>query len=70
VYQNATIQQGVAPGAEVSFAQIVVDSYSQTTRSFQIQISDGDTPAANDPVDNDRVGFFLRGAISSAGTDR
>ncbi len=66
---NVSISQGVAPGAEASFAHLVVDSYSQVTRSFQIQITDGDTPAANDPVDNDVVGFILRGSIVGIGTD-
>ncbi len=66
---NVNISQGVAPGAETSFAYLVVDSYSQVTRSFQIQITDGDTPAANDPVDNDCVSFMLRGSVTSAGTD-
>ncbi len=66
---HVNISQGVGPGVETSFAQLVVDSYSQVTRSFQIQITDGDTPAANDPVDNDMVSFMLRGSVTSAGTD-
>lgn len=66
---HVDLAQGVAPGAEYSDAKMVVDSYSQASRSFQIQVLDYDTHTANDPVDNDTVSFMLRGSVTSAGTD-
>lgn len=61
--------QSAAAFTVAAMARIVKDSYSQVTRSFQIQTIDLDTPAAADPDDNDVVTFYLAGSISGQGTD-
>jgi hypothetical protein len=58
-------------------AGVVVGSYSQSTRSFQIQTnviadtgaSSYTDPAVGDPDDNSRINFELVGSLTSAGTD-
>lgn len=62
------IAQGVAPTAFVK-PHLVVDSYSQVTRSFQIQCLDFSTPSATDPDEDDMISFYLAGSITSSGTD-
>ncbi len=69
----ASISQPVLPTVWAK-AHVVLDSYSASTRSFQIQlleaIAAGDTGAeVSDANDNDMVFFELKGSISSAGTD-
>jgi hypothetical protein len=62
------IAQTVTPSAFVK-PHMVLDSYSQVTRSFQIQCFDFSTPSATDPDDNDMISFEITGAIDSSGTD-
>ncbi len=62
------LAQGVAP-SQPCYAYYVVDSYSQVTRSFQVQCLDYSTPSAVDPDDNDMIAFELVGSIDSSGTD-
>ena len=57
-----------------SRAHMVIDSWSQSTRSFQVQVlkstAAGDTAdAASDADDNDQVSWEIFGSISSVGTD-
>lgn len=68
VRKHVDIEQTVTPSAFVK-PHIVLDSYSQATRSFQIQCFDFSTPSATDPDDNDVISFCLVGSISSQGTD-
>ncbi len=68
-FVQLTLQQAAAPTV-AGKAHEVKSSWSQTTRSFQIQIqSVGTTPAASDLDAGDRVNFRIEGAISSVGTD-
>lgn len=62
------IMQVASPTAFVK-PHIVVDSYSQANRRFDIQCIDFATPSATDPDDNDVITFRLVGAISTSGTD-
>lgn len=65
---RAEIASAAAP-TKFCYAYVVKDSYSQATRSFQIQVMDLDTPVATDPDDGDWISFELVGAIDSVGTD-
>ncbi len=65
---NAEVSQGVAP-TQACKAHIVVDSYSQVTRTFQIQCLDYSTPSAVDPDDDDMISWKLRGSVQPIGTD-
>jgi hypothetical protein len=65
---SVDIAQTVSPSAFVK-PHMVLDSYSQVTRSFQIQCLDFSTPSATDPDDNDMISFEIVGAIDSSGTD-
>jgi hypothetical protein len=62
------ISQGVAPTSSVR-AYLVKNSYSQVTRSFQIQCQDLETPAATNPDTGDWISFELVGCIDQSGTD-
>lgn len=62
------IAQAAAPTAFVK-PHLVIDSYSQVTRSFQIQCIDFATPSATDPDDDDMICFRLVGSIGTSGTD-
>lgn len=73
VFETASIQTAIAATVKIE-AEIVLDSYSQVTRSFKIQCkkptaAGTTTLTAADPADNDRVGFYLRGSIVGIGTD-
>jgi hypothetical protein len=63
--------RAAVPTQEISECNLVVDSYSQITRSFQIACVDGSdgSNGAVDPDDNDMIAFELVGAIDSVGTD-
>lgn len=65
---KVSIAQAAGP-TQPCEARYVVDSYSQTTRSFQIQCLDWEVPSAVDPDDNDMIAFELVGSIDSSGTD-
>jgi hypothetical protein len=62
------VMQTVAPSVFAK-AHLVLDSYSQADRSFQIQCFDFATPSATNPDDGDMVCFELMGCIDSSGTD-
>jgi len=68
---DVSIARAAVPTQEISECNLVVDSYSQVTRSFQIACVDhGDgSNGAVDPDDNDMIAFELVGSISSIGTD-
>lgn len=68
VTEDAFLSQTVAPTADAE-AVIVLDSYSQSTRSFQVQVRTV-AGVATDADDNDRVGFVLVGSVQGIGTDR
>lgn len=69
ISELATLSTKAAP-TKMCVASVVVDSYSQSTRSFKIvTIQMSGTEAVTDPDDNDRVNFELVGSLSSAGTD-
>lgn len=60
----------VAVPTQAATAHVVVDSWSQSARTFQIAcISHATTPTAVDPDDNDIITWEFVGSISSAGTD-
>lgn len=63
--------RAAVPTQEISECNLVVDSYSQSTRSFQVACVDGadGSNGAVDPDDNDMISFELVGSISSVGTD-
>lgn len=64
-----TLAQAAAPTNDAVVA-VVRDTWSNSTRSFQIQIqTNGTTPAATDGDVGDLVTFLLIGSTSSAGTD-
>lgn len=64
-----TLQQAAAPVTPGRVHEVKA-SWSQSTRSFQIQCQTvGTTPAASDLDATDRVNFRVEGAISSAGED-
>lgn len=65
---RADVSQVAAPTSACR-AHLIVDSYSQSSRSFQIQCLDFETPSVVDPDDNDQVSFELVGSVSSVGTD-
>lgn len=70
---RAELQQAAAPTVWAR-AHVVVDSWSQSARTFQVQVltataADDTAPAASDADDNDVVQFEMSGSISSAGTD-
>lgn len=77
IYESASLSCAATLTAKAQQAHIVRESYSQSTRSFQIVIyTVGDValsayadPAVSVPNDNDRINFELIGSISSAGTD-
>lgn len=65
----ATLHQAAAPTAD-AVLHVVRDSWSQATRSFQVQIqTNGTTPAATDGDAGDLVSFLVMGSLSSAGVD-
>ncbi len=68
---KVSMARAAAPTQEISECHLVVDTYSQSTRSFQIATCDGvdGSNAAVDPDDNDMISFELVGSISSVGTD-
>lgn len=73
VFSSANLQQQANPTVW-SRAHIIGDSYSQSARTFQIQVlkanATADTAdAASDADDNDWVCFELVGSINSSGTD-
>jgi len=68
---KVSIARAAVPTQEVTSCHLVVDTYSQSTRSFKIATVDGadGTDGAVDPDDNDMIAFELVGSINSAGTD-
>lgn len=68
---GAKLWRAAVPTQIVTECNLVVGSYSQSTRSFQIACVDGadGTNAAVDPDDNDMISFELVGSVSSVGTD-
>ena len=63
------LEQAAAPSAPCKI-HYVKNSWSTTTRSFQVQIQTvGTTPAASDADAGDRVTFWMYGSLMSAGTD-
>lgn len=73
--ERATISTTNSP-TKVCEARVVVGSYSQSSRSFQIVCIKTGTvggsaaaPVVDDPDDNDRVNFELVGSLTSAGKD-
>lgn len=65
---TAELAQVAAP-TQAARAAYVVDSWSQSARTFQVKCLDYDTPSAVDPDDNDVITFEISGSITSAGTD-
>lgn len=64
-----TLEQAAAPVAPVK-AHVVKASWSQSTRSFQIQVQTvGTTPAASDGDAGDRVSFLVIGGRNSSAED-
>lgn len=68
--------QRVAEPTQAGSAYLLIDSYSQATRSFQIAFSgpeaadpDDTHLVTADPDDNDWICFELVGCIDSSGTD-
>ncbi len=68
---KVSMARGAVPTQEITECFLVVDTYSQSTRTFQIACVDGadGSNAAVDPDDNDMISFELVGSISSVGTD-
>lgn len=68
---GCNLWRGAVPTQEISECHLVVDSYSQATRSFQVACVDGvdGSNAAVDPDDDDMIAWELVGSITSAGTD-
>lgn len=68
---RVSMARAAVPTQEVTECNMVVDSYSQSTRSFQIATVDGadGSNAAVDPDDNDQIAWEIVGSISSVGTD-
>ncbi len=77
VIEMATISPVDTSAVLVCTAGVVEGSWSSITRTFQILCTlVGDTgasayfdPAPSNPDDNCRISFFLKGSLSSAGTD-
>lgn len=77
VYQDASISLPSTTIGVVSNVGIVEGSWDPSARTFQILcVTVGDVagvgyadPAKADPIDNARIGFLLKGSISSSGTD-
>jgi hypothetical protein len=64
----ATIEQAADPTEEAQ-VHVVKSSYSQSARTFRLQVKNSTTAAASDGDSGDRVNFMLIGAIDSVGTD-
>jgi hypothetical protein len=72
---RAYVESAAAP-TNVCVAHVVVSSYSQSARTFQIQVikvgqigGSAAAPVVSNPDSGDRVGFELTGSYTSAGTD-
>jgi hypothetical protein len=65
---NVHVAQAANPTASVR-AYYVRDSFSQTARTFQIQVGDFAGDEVIDPDDNDMIAFELVGSILSVGQD-
>lgn len=64
-----SIHQAAAPTTPCK-VHYVKGSWSQSTRSFQVQVMTvGTTPAASDGDAGDRIDFLVIGSILSVGTD-
>lgn len=68
LYWNVHLAQAANPTVSVR-AYMVVDSYSQAARSFQIQVGDFAGDEVIDPDDNDMIAFELVGSILTVGED-
>ncbi len=77
VIEMASISPVDAAAVLACTCGVVAGSYSSVTRTFDIICTlVGDTgasayfdPAASNPDDDSRISFFLKGSLSSAGTD-
>lgn len=67
--ESAHLSSSATPTV-IAQANIVVGSYSQSARTFQIVVyHTSGTPGVGDPDSGDRINFELVGSINSAGTD-
>ena len=66
-----SLSRTAVPTQEISECFLIVDTYSQISRSFEIACVDGvdGSNAAVDPDDNDMISWELVGSTNSAGTD-